>query len=836
MKRPHAQFKVALCIVLIYQLCALAQRPVKRLPTPDDVSRFGSEDIWISLSPDGEELILRRSVRGKKGGSLWLMHTKGGSSKELASGEYPRFYNFIWSPDSERMALLVRKGSQEQVQVWERRSGRFRALTSFYQPIVNWEQSSSLDYKMQWVSATQLAVLLPPTVEPLPLDSSVPGFAQSAVQGWRKQQAGSEPSVSVIESGIETPMTDWPEGRLLLIDALKGAQKVLARGILSNLQVSPDKQWAACVKVTKFFRPNPASPMPMTDLSLHNRHPVVVSLQSPYRTVELTEANDVVASTGSTVMWSPDGSKLAFRNRPWDQTSSDLFVYSLTEGRLTHVTSGVSQSSDVVWVSTSQLLVRLQAQSSGTGNASQRADWHLVERDGSLRNLTAAFKDAPSRLTPLPKGSALLYLSGGHLWRFDIGGVPAVGVSTEPPLDIAAIVKTLWNEQGGAGHDEQRLIVSAREDRHTRLYLLDMVTGKAWLMEKPSEEASLVDFRASDGIAIFRFQSNGGIDQRVTLSRPLLKQHRELGRVRSVLDEIAQPEIRLIDYQGGDGQKLKAQLVLPYGYRAGRRYPLITWVYPGHIVNSVAAPTEFIYPSPLAWPALLAAHGYAVLEPSVPLQAPHAGAPNDVYRQLTQGVLPAVDKVIEMGIADPERLGVQGHSYGGYAVYGLITQTDRFKAAVASAGASDLISNYGQLAALLRYDRDAENAFFSMSWLESGVSDESAQGHLGVPPWRDPELYVRNSPLFHVEQCHTPVLIIQGDMDFVPIQQGEEFFRAMQRLGKRSRFLRYWGEGHVFSSPANQRDMMQQVLRWFDEFLKTEPASRPAAPNYNPAN
>src|SRR5260370_10313259 len=109
-----------------------------------------------------------------------------------------------------------------------------------------------------------------------------------------------------------------------------------------------------------------------------------------------------------------------------------------------------------------------------------------------------------------------------------------------------------------------------------------------------------------------------------------------------------------------------------------------------------------------------------------------------------------------------------------------------------------------------------------MSWSESGDSASgptSAQGHLSVPPWRDTDLYTRNSPLFHVEQCQTPLLIIQGDMDFVPMQQGEEFFRAMQRLGKRARFARYWGEGHVIQGGANTRDMMQQTFQWFDEFL-----------------
>jgi len=143
---------------------------------------------------------------------------------------------------------------------------------------------------------------------------------------------------------------------------------------------------------------------------------------------------------------------------------------------------------------------------------------------------------------------------------------------------------------------------------------------------------------------------------------------------------------------------------LPSGYHPGRRYPLITEVYPGRVLKTLLVAKTLFEDYPLSL-ALFAAHGYAVLLPSMPLQTPKVGTPNDVYPQLTKGVLPAVDKVIEMGIADPERLAVIGQSYGSYGVYNLITQTDRFKAAAALAGPSNLISEYGQFEALERYDR-----------------------------------------------------------------------------------------------------------------------------------
>jgi dipeptidyl aminopeptidase/acylaminoacyl peptidase len=182
--------------------------------------------------------------------------------------------------------------------------------------------------------------------------------------------------------------------------------------------------------------------------------------------------------------------------------------------------------------------------------------------------------------------------------------------------------------------------------------------------------------------------------------------------------------------------------------------------------------------------------------------------------ELTKGVLPAVDRAIDLGIADPKRLGVMGQSYGGFSTYGLITQTDRFGAAVAMAGLSDFISLYGLFDARMRYTDTAEENLFQMALFEAG------QTRMGSPPWKDIGRYLRNSPLFYVERVKTPLMIIQGDMDYVALQQGEQFFTALYRQGKRASFVRYWGEGHVLEGPANIRDMWERIYAWFDENLK----------------
>jgi dipeptidyl aminopeptidase/acylaminoacyl peptidase len=273
---------------------------------------------------------------------------------------------------------------------------------------------------------------------------------------------------------------------------------------------------------------------------------------------------------------------------------------------------------------------------------------------------------------------------------------------------------------------------------------------------------------------------------------------------------VGEGELARIDYRGIDGQDLVGWAILPFRYKKGERYPMVVWVH-GGLTFGVEPPNYLNvlnsdHPLNLQ---LLAAHGYVVLMPSMPQKSVSETEP---YLDLMKGVLPAVDKVIELGIADPLRLAVMGHSYGGYSTYGLITQTNRFRAAVALAGFSNLVSLYGTFDPRLRYQRTVHEDPFRMWYGEADIGMRS-------PPWKNLEKYIRNSPITYVERVQTPLLIIHGDFDPISIQQGEEFFSALYRQNKRAEFVRYWGEDHVLSSPANIRDMWYRIYAWLDAFL-----------------
>jgi dipeptidyl aminopeptidase/acylaminoacyl peptidase len=157
-----------------------------------------------------------------------------------------------------------------------------------------------------------------------------------------------------------------------------------------------------------------------------------------------------------------------------------------------------------------------------------------------------------------------------------------------------------------------------------------------------------------------------------------------------------------------------------------------------------------------------------------------------------------------------------GHSYGGYSTLALIAQSSLFKAAVMRAGMGDLISGYGQLGP------DGTNG--GIAWSESG------QGRMGGSPWEFRERYLGNSPIFSLDRIKTPLLIIHGEQDVaVPVFLADQVFTGLRRLGRAVTYVRYAGEGHWEGdwSYANQVDVLNRQIAWFNRHLKVAAASQP---------
>lgn len=264
---------------------------------------------------------------------------------------------------------------------------------------------------------------------------------------------------------------------------------------------------------------------------------------------------------------------------------------------------------------------------------------------------------------------------------------------------------------------------------------------------------------------------------------------------------------RLVEFADADAEERQASLLLPPDYIEDTQVPMLVVVY-GGTESSPRVHSFGLRPCLcLADAYLFASLGYAVLLPDIPL------GPRNPLRAIPRSVVPAVDRVVELGFADPERIGVLGHSYGGYSVLSLISQTEIFSAALSSAGTVNLTSFYGALS-------DAGDTTW-LGWCESG------QARLGGSLWENRDAYIDNSSLFYLDRVTTPLLLFSGDDDTGAFAQASEAFSALRRLGQRVELRNYRGEGHwpgSWSEP-NLRDVLDRTIAWFDEHLKPDTGS-----------
>jgi fermentation-respiration switch protein FrsA (DUF1100 family) len=283
---------------------------------------------------------------------------------------------------------------------------------------------------------------------------------------------------------------------------------------------------------------------------------------------------------------------------------------------------------------------------------------------------------------------------------------------------------------------------------------------------------------------------------------PDLSQFRQLTHSASLGESQTFGQSRLIDWRTPSGAPRRGTLLLPAGYVPGKRYPLVVYPYPTefrsddvNVFGVTGTGTENMQ--------LLATRGFAVLAPDMP--------PFDWKNQMRE--IPAiinsgVARVVELGIADSTRVGIMGHSWGGYAVIATIAQTASFRAAVARGGEADEVASYGIVN--------------SSGYAFGAVLDET---FFGGTIWEKPNLYLANSPIWLLDKVRTPLLIIHGEAETtVPIFLANQVFASLQRLGKEVEFARYTGENHTEAlwTYANQRDYLRRMIRWFESHLDSD--------------
>lgn len=827
-------------------LCAQHHADTLQTLQPEDLFRLHRIGD-VRFSPDGNQLAYEVMRPGAEGATkhlsshiearsdIWVVPEEEADPQPLTRGasDGTGWFHPRWSPDGERLAFLSVDGNEVRAWIWQRGADEPRQLTDRPVHLVSSIPGPLL---LQWVSERELALAVRPEGASehgqLLSEDIRPGIF--SMEAWETSWSGQEVTVDVFDGGAKAKDENHLSRTELAIFDMEGTSQITASGRWGITVPSPDGEWATTLA-------NP--PVGAIEPDELVRQQMIVGTQLGvvplHETGEDASGDDDLLDSPdnplpTTIRWAPDGSAFALLTQPSGgegPPSTRVAVYHLGDDQAQFVDDPSLRFEQIAWTGHGQLLVRAR-QVDETGEAESSHWWQPPLGDvNEWTNLTAGMESVPGDLAPVPEGA--VGVADGTLWQLDadrfeqvlegpaelqdlVGRAPVLGVgpasprerSPEDPLRVLV----------GSGGDRELWTVQIDEGEAREIRRLSM-PERAETPADVTPRGDAAAFSSSDETGTWLWQSDAptaeSADEAFTTTPDESSADLDtLFAEDQWLEDIDGAEIRQLTYAGPQGDDLIAWILLPPGRDTGEVHPTVTSIYPGR-VHGEQEPrsSQLNIISGISALQLLASHGYAVLLPSVPLDTDD----DDARPDLAETVIPAVDRAVEEGYTDSSRVGVMGHSYGGFGVNHLISQTDRFDAAVSSASIAHLRSSYGTFDARSRYGH-LMHPLTAQLTMKMGYF-ESGQGQMGAPPAMAPERYREASPLTYVDDVSTPLMLLHGDQDYMAVQQAEMFFSELHRLGKPVRLVRYAGEGHIISGRANVLDMWERILGWFDKYL-----------------
>jgi dipeptidyl aminopeptidase/acylaminoacyl peptidase len=401
------------------------------------------------------------------------------------------------------------------------------------------------------------------------------------------------------------------------------------------------------------------------------------------------------------------------------------------------------------------------------------------------------------------EGKEVYFQSEYDIWAFDAISKKLVSLSNEVATKekIALRYTPYFSDSAWVNLEEGYFIGLRKSNKNELLYFFEnntlqlkaeyaqRISGLAKAENSPQFLLRKMDVRTYPDL----FFVSGGFDNGVQISVANPQQ-----------SQYNWATVETVKWKAYDGQELEGLLYKPENYDPSKKYPLLFYYYELNSDNlhnyqapkpsaSIINPTEY------------ASGGYLVFIPDIRYQPgkPAQGAYNSI--------MSAADHLIKNFPIDEKRMGLQGQSWGGYQSAMLITMTTRFAAAMAGAPVGNMFSAYGGI----RWG----------SGLNRQFQYESTQSRIGYTIWERPDLYVENSPLFHLPKVQTPLLIMANDKDgAVPWYQGIELYNGMRRLGKPCWMLNYNDDDHNLTKLANKYDLSIRMRQFFDHYLLEAPA------------
>ncbi len=659
---------------------------------------------------------------GPSEAAVMMVDAETGETRPLFEGPV-NVQGLTWSPEGDRLAFRRYVDGAVRLEVWDRGSGRVRAVR------LRPDRELAWGGPLEWL----------PDGSGLVVGIRKDGWAEEARAAYLALEKG-----PIVVQDASEPFLSWDavrnRGSLMEVAVVSledgRVRALLEEGSYTGVRVAPDGSHITYTVVDR--QKTSYSRGEGTEYGTYR-----VELAEGAEPVELLEMSEQRVNPS----FSPDGNAFVFTR------SGDIFFRPLDADSARNLTEEF----------------RLPLSESDSTKRSFSLDrWH---------------PDGGALLLRAQDGFYLLRVEGGEpemVWAFPGENREEWGEAPKPSV-------IHWTEDGRhlyatRSADDQWERGLVRYDLTTRqedVLVMDSDLYRSWSI---AEDGSRIVFRRSDGDR----------PDELWTARGDFSEARPLTDMNPWLGDVAVSKSRLIRYLDVDGEELHGVLHLPADYEEGKAYPLVAEIYETFFSNGYNYSAQ-----------ILAAQGWMVLRPSVDLEE---GFPGEAW---TKGVTTAINSLMEKGMVDGRQLGIHGTSYGGYAASLIITQTDRFAAAINISGKVNIISFLGDSEKITTRNYNAA---------------EEGQDRIGSTLWEQPHKYWAHSAVMYADRVTTPHLLLTGHGDWnVPDTNTREMYYALRRLGKEVVWVNYMRAGHGAGRAGveeDYRDHWRRIIEWYDTHFK----------------
>ncbi|HAY07801.1 MAG TPA: hypothetical protein DCY26_14250 [Hyphomonas sp.] len=767
----------------------------------------------------------------KTGHQVWRVDHRSGNAPELLPGlnQNPHTWLQDISPSGRFLSLIQYSFGDLSLVAYDTQ----QEMAVSFAPVPAFSRSG--EHNPVWLSDDEIVyAALPEGLAPL-ATSMRAHTGKMLIDAWQGAWRGDVVTANEVRTRGPDVSDEAEDGSLIRADALSGNFRVMANGLFVDLRVSPGGAKLAALSVSK---PRSYGPGERADTDPRRYKLVVFDLNSG----EIKRLAQDLEIFPYSIAWSPDGRRLAaFGWKEGTGVQSGRFhVVDTQTGSVTrydHRGLDLASERERGWLQRPERTVFLgdelavfarkvldseneaarftfrEFQESGL----ESAGWFALSADGTSRNLTQGLSSVSGVPVHAGKGHFTVLADNG-LFRFWEDGRreqlfgPSEGVLYQfQPGTFSTrsqVIRPDFKQEAifyYAADQGRRIVMTRFEETSAARHMVIEVAGNDATPLAGSLEAGALLFRFEDGPASV-----------LALAKPAERDSVvELARLNGHLSDIDLGEWKLISYpvDDPDGEVgpalVESCVLLPPGYNGRTPIPLVVDVYPDARPRCKNDAIRITYPNPLS-PYIWAGRGFAYARLSTPSKLIRAS--DGPIAGIDEVIEAGVEALIRAGIADPERLVLTGFSQGGVSSLYVASKPNRFRAVIAMNSWADFASHYFGSSGILSH---LYGLFGSFSSYEALAGSDFG---IGRTPFEDPQAYIRNSPVFLAQDIHAPVLLVHTDMDTFPIYQFDEMYGALLRAGKDARYVRYWGEGHGLSSPANIEDLWSRI----DAFLEDQ--------------